>query len=289
MGIIARQSIKGAVANYIGVAIGFFTTFFVLTDCLTQEEIGLTRVMVDAAMLLSGLAQLGTNSSIIRFFPYFSDEQGKGNHGMFGLTLLIPFIGFAIVAAVFLLCHDGISAAYSQQSPMIVDYLYLLLPLTFFALYLTVFETNASVLMRITVPKIVREVGIRLFNLVCYLLYGHGVISLDTFVVLFCASYGIAMLLNLFYLLSLGKVSLRIDFRGIDRRVWRDLLFYTLMMTVTALAANVQLVNSLLLGAKTGLALTGVYTIAFYIANIVEVPNRSLGAIARPKVATAVR
>ncbi|MBQ9473415.1 MAG: oligosaccharide flippase family protein [Bacteroidales bacterium] len=289
MGIIARQSIKGAVANYIGVAIGFFTTFFVLTDCLTQEEIGLTRVMVDAAMLLSGLAQLGTNSSIIRFFPYFSDEQGKGNHGMFGLTLLIPFIGFAIVAAVFLLCHDGISAAYSQQSPMIVDYLYLLLPLTFFALYLTVFETNASVLMRITVPKIVREVGIRLFNLVCYLLYGHGVISLDTFVVLFCASYGIAMLLNLFYLLSLGKVSLRIDFRGIDRRVWRDLLFYTLMMTVTALAANVQLVNSLLLGAKTGLALTGVYTIAFYIANIVEVPYRSLGAIARPKVATAVK
>lgn len=287
MGIIARQSIKGAVANYIGVAIGFFTTFFVLTDCLTQEEIGLTRVMVDASMLLSSIAQLGTNSSIIRFFPWFKD--GNRNHGLFGLTLLLPFIGFAIVSAIVLLFKGGIVEAYSQQSPLIVDYLYLLLPLTFFALYLTVFETNASVLMRIAVPKAVREVGIRLFNLVCYLLYGHGVIGLDAFVLLFCGSYGLAMLLNLFYLLSLGKVSLKIDFKGVDRRVWKDLVLYTLLMTVTALAANVQLINSLLLGAKTGLALTGVYTIAFYIANIVEVPYRSLGAISRPKVANAVK
>ena len=84
MGVIARQSIKGALANYIGVAIGFFVSFFVLTRYLTQEEIGLTRVMVDAAMLFSSLAQLGTNSSIIRFFPYFKD--GRNNHGIFGLS-----------------------------------------------------------------------------------------------------------------------------------------------------------------------------------------------------------
>ena len=45
MGIIAKQSIKGALANYLGVLIGAVTTFFVVTDLLTQEEIGLTRVM----------------------------------------------------------------------------------------------------------------------------------------------------------------------------------------------------------------------------------------------------
>ena len=73
MGIVARQSIKGSLANYLGVAIGFATTFFVLTDCLSQEEIGLTRVLVDAATLFAALAQLGANSTIIRYFPYFND------------------------------------------------------------------------------------------------------------------------------------------------------------------------------------------------------------------------
>jgi len=288
MGVIARQSIKGALANYLGVVIGFFTTFFVLTDCLSQEEIGLTRVMVDAAMLFSSLAQLGTNASIIRFFPFFKSDDER-NHGIFGWSVIIPFIGFSLFTILFFVFKEQIVDIYSQKSPLVADYIYLFLPLTFFALYLTVFETNASVLLRITVPKLVREVGIRLFNLVCYLLYGYGVISLDLFVVLFCSSYGLAMLLNLFYLLSLGKISFRIDWKFIDRNKLKEILLYTLFMTATVLAGNIPLINSLFLGAKTGLALTGVYTIAFYIANIVEVPYRSLGAISAPMISQAVR
>lgn len=288
MGIIARQSIRGALANYLGIAIGFFTTFYVLTDCLTQEEIGLTRVMVDAAMLFSGLAQLGTNASIIRFFPFFKSDDNK-NHGIFGWSLLIPFIGFSIISLIFFLFKDSIVATYSQKSPLMANYIYLLLPLTFFALYLTVFETNANVLMRITIPRLVREVGIRVFNLVCYLLYGKGFISLDTFVLLFCLSYAVAMLINFFYLLSLGKISFRIDWGFINRDRMKEIVLYTLFMTATVLAGNIPLINSLFLGAKAGLALTGVYTIAFYIANIVEVPYRSLGAISRPVIAQAVR
>lgn len=288
MGVIARQSIRGALANYLGVAIGFFTTFFVLTDCLSQEEIGLTRVMVDAAMLFSGLAQLGTNASIIRFFPFFKSDDER-NHGIFGWSILIPFVGFTLFAVLFFVFKDQIVSVYSQKSPLIANYVYLLLPLTFFALYLTVFETNASVLLRITVPRLVREVGIRVFNLVCYLLYGKGVISLDAFVLLFCLSYGVAMLINFFYLLTLGKISFRIDWGFINRHRMKEMVLYTLFMTATVLAGNIPLINSLFLGAHTGLALTGVYTIAFYIANIVEVPYRSLGAISRPLVSQAVR
>lgn len=81
MGIIIRQSVKGTVVSYVGIAIGFFTTFFVLTNFLTAEEIGLTRVLVDAATVFAGLAQLGTTSSAIRYYPYF--KEGEKDHGFF--------------------------------------------------------------------------------------------------------------------------------------------------------------------------------------------------------------
>lgn len=287
MGVIARQSIKGAMANYLGVAIGFFVSFFVLTKYLTQEEIGLTRVMVDAAMLFSSLAQLGTNSSIVRFFPYFKDD--KNNHGVFGLSVLLPLAGFTLFGLAFLVFKEPLMAMYSKNSPLLADYFGLIPMLTFFALYMTVFETNASVLLRITVPKMVREVGIRLFNLAAYLLYGFNVISFDVFVWMFCGSYGLAMLLNLFYLLSLGHISFRIDRGFLDRGKVREIVRYTLFMTAAVLAGNIPLFNSLFLGAKAGLELTGVYTIASFIANVVEVPYRSLGAISRPVIATAVK
>lgn len=288
MGVIAKQSIRGAAANYLGVLIGFVTTFFVVTKYLTAEEVGLTRVMVDAAVLFSGLAQLGTNASILRFYPYFRDPEHR-DHGFFGWTLILPLFGFAVVALLFFLFKDSILGLYAERSPLVVDYFYLILPLIFFALYQTVFETNASVLMRIAVPKFVREVVIRLLNLVSYLLYGYGVISLDLFVILFCSAYAVAMVLNFFYLLSLGKISFRLDMRFVNRRLLREVLVYTLFMTATVLASNIPLINSLFLGAKGGLALAGIYTIASYIANVIEIPYRSLGAISGPVISQAVK
>ena len=84
MGVIAKQSIKGTIVTYIGVAVGFFTTFFVITRFLQAEDIGLARVLIDAATLFIGLAQLGTNSSIIRFFPYFKDREKAITDSFYG-------------------------------------------------------------------------------------------------------------------------------------------------------------------------------------------------------------
>ena len=174
-----------------------------LTRCLSAEEVGLTRVMVDAAMLFSCVAQLGTNASLLRYFPRFDD--GAGHHGIFGLALLVPLAGWALVAVLLLACHGWLVEVYSVRSALVADYFYMIPMLTFFKLYLTVFETGASVLMRITVPKVVREVGVRQFNLAAYLLYGSGAIGLDAFVWMFCGSYAAAMLLGLFYLLRITR------------------------------------------------------------------------------------
>ena len=289
MGIIAKQSIKGALANYLGVLIGAVTTFFVVTDLLTQEEIGLTRVMVDAAMLFAGLAQLGTNASILRFYPRFHtpDRPELRDHGFFGWTLILPFLGFAILAVLFFVFKDNIVAYYADDAPLLVDYASLLLPLTFFVLYMTVFETNASVLLHIALPKFVREVVIRVLNLTAYLLYGYRLISLDLFVILFCSSYAVAMLVNFFYLLSLGRISFRPDWHFVSRSLLREVGVYTLFMTATVLAGNIKLFNSIFI-ARESLAAAGIYTIACYIANVVEIPYRSLGAISSPIISQAV-
>ena len=163
MGVIIRQSIKGTLVNYLGVAIGFVTIFFVLTSYLNTEEVGLTRVLVDAAVLFSSFAQIGTSSSIVRFFPYFKDEEGK-NHGFFFWTLVVPLVGFLVFTVVFLLFKQPIIDQFSEKSPLFVNYFRFVIPLGLFMLYQSVFEANANVLMRIVVPKFVREVGVRAWD-----------------------------------------------------------------------------------------------------------------------------
>ncbi|MBO4503540.1 MAG: lipopolysaccharide biosynthesis protein [Bacteroidales bacterium] len=289
MGVIIRQSIKGTLVNYLGVAIGFVTTFFVLTSYLNTEEVGLTRVLVDAAILFSSFAQIGTSSSILRFFPYFKDEEGK-NHGFFFWTLVVPVVGFLVFLLVFLLLKQPIVDLFSKKSPLFVNYFRFVIPLGLFMLYQSVFEANANVLMRIVVPKFVREVGVRVGLLIIYLLFGYHYIDLDGLVVGFCITYFLAALVNIIYLFTLQKISLKPDLKFITKPLARDFLFYTLFLVLAAIAGTVTpLLSSFLVSAKMGLTFTGVYAIANYVANVVEIPNRSLNAIANPKISEAVK
>ena len=289
MGIVVRQSIKGTIMNYIGVAVGFITTFFVMTKYLTQEEVGLTRVMADAAILLSGLASLGTNTSALRYYPYFRDGESR-DHGFFGWTLIVPMVGFIIITILFFFFKDVIINMFEGKSSLFVDYIYLVIPMAFFMMYMTVFETNANILMRIVVPKMVREVGVRVFTLLDYVLYITGVINLDWMVIGLCLTYIVATLLNIIYLLCLSKISFKIEPGYVSKWLRRDFMFYTMFLTVAAVIGNIiPSLNTFFISAQLGLAITGVYTIASYMANLVEIPYRSVSAISRPIISQAMK
>lgn len=290
MGIIARQSIKGTIATYFGVAIGFVTTFFILTKYLTPEEVGLTRVLVDAATLFSSLALLGTSSSTLRFYPHFKDDS-PNQQGLYFWTLIIPFIGFLLFLICFFVFKGWIIDTFKDKSPLFVNYVYFTLPMAFFILYMCVFETNASILERVAVPRLIREVFIRASLLIGYLLYGlWHVIDLDGLVIVFCATYGLGALLNLFYLLFSQKISFKPDFSNITPALRRDFLLYTLFLITAALVGSVMpTLSSFFISAKLGLEFTGIYAIANYIATMVEIPSRSLNAIVQPRIAVALR
>lgn len=290
MGTIAKQSIKGTIVTYIGVAVGFFTTFFVLTRFLSATEIGLARVLIDAGTLFIGLAQLGTNSSIIRFFPYFKD--GERNHGFFFWTLIVPLIGFALFSLVYWACSTPLAAWFSENSPLFVDYYWFVLPLAFFMLYQSVFESNSNVLMHIVVPRAVREIGVRIGLLATYLLYAFGVLSMTGYVIALCVTYAVAACINMAYLFSLGQISLKPDipFLRENPKLVRRIGLYTGFLIVSALTSVLApTLSGFFITAKMGLEFTGIFAIATYIAVMVSIPYRSLVAITQPELAQTIK
>ena len=290
MGVVIKQSIRGTIVNYVGIIVGFVTTFFIITRYLSQEEVGLTRVLIDAAILYASFAQLGTASSIIRFFPYFKNENEK-HHGFFFWTLVVPIFGFLFFLLAAKCLEGTILQTFSKNSDLFVTYYRFVFPLSLFMLYQTVFEANANVLMRIVVPKFVREVGVRVGLLVTYLLYGYWqVINLDGLVVGICITYFLAALVDFFYLLTLGRISFKPDFKVFTKPLLKDIGFYTLFMLLNAITVNVMpLLNTFFVSAGMGLSFTGIYAISNYIATVVEVPNRSLNAIVQPEIAQSFK
>ena len=292
MGVIAKQSIRGTIVTYLGIAVGVVTTFFVLTRFLTTEEIGLARVLIDAATLLIGLAQLGTNASIIRFYPYFREKDSQEDHGFFFWALVVPFVGFIIVALIYWACRVPLGAWFGEKSPLFIEYYYFVLPIAFFMLYQAICESTCNVLMHIVVPRAVRELIVRVGLLAIYLLYAFHVLSLDGLVIGICINYALAALINLAYFFSLQKINLKPDwnFLRANKSLVRRYLLYTGFLIISALTTVLTpTLSSFFVTAKMGLDSTGIFAIATYMAVMVSVPNRSVAAIASPQLARAIK
>ena len=290
MGQIAKQSLRGTIVTYLGVAVGFVTTFFVITRFLTAEEIGLARVLIDAAVLFVGLAQLGSSASIVRFFPYFKEDAK--NHGFFFWTIVVPLIGFIIFAFVYWACRVPLGAWLGDKSPLFVDYYYFVLPMAFFMLYQTVFETNSNILMHIVVPRAVREVFVRIGLLLSYILYAFEILSMDGFVIALCLTYAIAALINIIYVFTLQRISLKPDWAFLRQnpKLVRSYLLYTGFLIVSALTSVMApTLSSFFITAQMGLQYTGIFAIATYIAVMVSIPYRSLVAITQPELAQTIK
>lgn len=289
MGIIIRQSIKGTIVTYIGAFIGFLTTFFILTKFLTPEEIGLTRVLFEAASLLSSFALLGVSSSAIRFFPYFKSEDGK-NNGFFFYLLLLPFIGSIVFISLYYFLREPITDLFIKNSELFVYYFDWVPPFMIFLLYWAVFEVYSILLMRIAVPKLIREIILRLLLVVAYLLYAFDVLDMNGFVACYISVYAISMMLAFLYVSKIGSISLKHNYSFISTDLRKQICSYTMVWMIGALGSNiVSRLDLFMVGSQLGLDYAGIYSISFYMVAVIEIPSRSIATISSPIASSALK
>ena len=289
MGVVFRQSFKGTVLTYLGAVIGFVTQFFIVTKFLDPEVIGLTKVFYEVGALCASFALLGVSASGMRFFPYFKDEK-TGNHGFFFYFICIPAIGSVLVCLTYLLCKEPVLQFFGTKSELFARYFHLVVPLIFILTFWLAMEHYSNINMRIAFPKGVREVGLRVFLVADYLLYASGLIGLDGLMIALLASYALCLLLDFAYVGRTSSISLRHDNSFITPELKGRFLRYTAFLVLSAVCGNIMnQLDIFMLSSVKGLYSAGVYTIAFYMANVIDMPSRSITAISTPLAADALK
>jgi O-antigen/teichoic acid export membrane protein len=287
MGIVIRQSIKSSIVSYIGIALGYVNTLILFPYVLTAEQIGLMRLIMDFAFLAAPFAQLGVSNIALRFFPHFKDES-KRHNGFLFLLLLIGFVGFSLFVIVVFLFKTLIFSAYQDKSFLFVNYYYFLIPLTFFIIFYQIFESYAQSFLKIVVPSMIREVMLRVMSIIIVLLFLFQLIHLDGFILLLVTSYGIALLMIISYISYLKKMFLKPDFGVMKTSLLKEMQIYGLWVLLGGAGGLlVTKIDTLMISSMAGLGKTGIYSIAFFIATIIEIPKRTISQIAYPMVADA--
>lgn len=296
--VIARQSVKATIISYIGATLGFITTFFILTKFLSPEEIGLTRILLEVATLFSSIGLIGLTSSIYRFFPYFKDKDEYYDHnnllihkGFFYYITTISFLGISFASIFYIVFKPFIIEIFTKNSPLYINFYYSVIPLTFFLGFWTIYELYAAQLMRVVVPRFIREVLMRCSLLIVYLLYAFKVVNLEMMVYLYICVYGISMLFCLWYLSHLIPINMKHKKNIISEEVKKVFFRYTILYTIGAIGTIMSSRMDLFMVSsidKGGLTSVGIYTIAFYMVAVLDIPSRVIMSMSTPAVAISM-
>ncbi|MCF0073417.1 polysaccharide biosynthesis C-terminal domain-containing protein [Dyadobacter sp. CY261] len=289
MGIIIRQSLKAGLGSYIGVGIGIINQMYVSTKFLSVEQLALTRLLFENSLLFSAFAHLGTPFIADKFFVRFRDDQEEHN-GILPFLLAVPFVGGILFAILYFLCSDLIQEYYSTNSPLLLRYHILVIPLTLFWLYMAVLESYCRNNARIAVPNFIREVFLRLANMLLILIFGLGWISFDLMLYMVIALYGLGVVSLVIYIKHLGKWYWRRPNPNIlTRELFKKMLAYGSFTLIGGIGVNLMLfIDRSMLAGERGLVQTGIFIIAAYIAGVIEIPKKAISQISIPLLSNSL-
>lgn len=258
-------------------------------NILTTEQYGLTRVLLSLAMVSTQLANLGTQNTIIRYFPFFRDKE-KNHHGFFFLSLAVPLIGLIFLGAILYFFRPYIIHYFIERSALLVDYYWFILPLTFFLLFFHVLSSFVRALYDTVMSSFLMNVLIRVLTGLSLILYFLGWITFNQFLMLFVASYGIIMIWLFFYTLYISEVDLKPDFSFLRKKLLKSMGNYSLFAFFGGVASIiVSNIDIIMLSSLAGLSDTGIYAIAFYIGSAITIPRKSIYQISSPLISDAFK
>ena len=287
MGVIKRQGIKNTIINYFGVGIGFISLIFIQPQLLTPSELGLIRVLMAFSGLISAVFLLGVSNINVRYFPYFINPEHK-HHGYFGLMLLFPLTGCIIGAFFLFLFKDFITSQYIKESKLFADYFFYVSPLAVFITFTIALNSYSTALYKTTVPSFLNEIVNRILFICVILLYFFRYVNFEQFIFCFVSIYAIQVILVSGYIYRVDTPSIKIDFSFLKSVNVPGMIRYGLLLMLTYISSvSLKFLDSIMIAKFLPLAFVGVYSIAAFIAMVIEIPLSSVERIASAKIASA--
>ena len=276
MGVAVRQSILTSIISYAGVVVGYINLLYLYPKFLEIEEVGLLRTVQDTAMLLVPFATFGLASGVAKFFPKYSKSLDQQN-SFVGLIMTMATAGFIVFLLVFMIFRDAALDFFSENAKEVIRFKNLILALTFLLLFTTIFEQLSKAILKVAFPNFLREIGIRVLQGVLVLLYFYEYLTFDQFVLASVLIYVITLGALILFLL---RNKIRADFKNLNffsmPRVMEILKFSSMSFVSVSAMILIGKMDSIMVTGMLGLKAVAVYTTAFYMATVIEIPKRAI-------------
>ncbi len=287
MGVIAKQSVLGSIYTYAGAAVGFVSTGLLMPAFFSEEQVGLVNLLIAISLMFSQIGGLGFVGVITLLFPYFRNVEKKHN-GILTLGFMFSIVGFLVVLIAFYFLKPYLIQSNYEKSILLEENIFYVPILFFFTILFSLFDTYNKVLYDTISGTFVKELLIRLFNLVLIVLFIFEIITFPQFVLLYVIS-NITPAIVLFVVIVLRK---NLFLGKISKELWQThkiKIFKIALAWVIAGFSGIAIMNidKFMVNYYLGLKAAGIYSISFFFGVLIIMPSRALRKISSIVIAGA--
>ena len=288
MSTIRKQAITSSLLLYVGFAIGAINIYlYTKNGAFTKDQFGLTRLFFDFATNIYAFATLGSLTVIYKFYPRYSDNLPDRENDLITWGLCTALVGFIIIVGVGIVYQPFMIRKFSRGSQLFLDYYFWVFPFGFGLLMFSILEALAWLLQKTVVTNFLKETLLRIFTTILIVLFYAKIINFSLFICLFSCLYLLIFVILLLYVIKQKKFYICFKVSRVTKKFWKKMLWMQgLMFSGTIITALGSTVDGILIGGLVNIGSAAIFTLAQYMANLVQVPQRSLqsitiGAIAR--------
>ena len=288
MGKILKQSFWSTIVIYFGVLLGFINSVILFPKFLTTEQIGLIRQIISMSSILIPITTFGVSGAYVKFYSQFKKSQ-KLKDQFFSFNLLIIIISYSCISIIIFIFFDDLKYLFIKKSNLFLEYFYIVYYILFIMSISTLIESYLRSRYDTIMSNIINGVSNRFFTSISVILLSLSLIEFKSLIKIQILIYAFGLFVLIYYANKIDKIYITSKLNDIKSQFKKILNFssYSFLASfsnIIVLNIDVLMVTSLL-----GLSQTGIYTTAFYIGMVIEIPRRAISQISIPFISENVK
>lgn len=289
MGIVLRQSVKTTTITFAGAILGALT-IYLSTKYIPGQGYGFSKTILTHALLASQFTLVGMHSTIHIYMNRYQPNDTR-RKVLLTLSMIVPVIVTLLASLVYVACkNDYISIYNIQDQPYLEKFFYWLPIYTLLWTVMTLLEYYLLAHMKVALSNFVKEIVLRLGNILLVVLYAVNIIDFDWFIILSVLIHLVPIAAYLYIGSKQEDFGFSTNWNLFSKAEFKDIgsfAIFHLMMNVTI--TTMYYIDQLMLGIldKTGFVSVAIYSVAMLIISIFQIPIRAIAVSIIPTLTRA--
>tara|TARA_S200000501_G_scaffold279354_1_gene263309 strand:+ start:87 stop:1556 length:1470 start_codon:yes stop_codon:yes gene_type:complete len=283
MGIIAKQSFYNSISISLAFIIGAFNTVYLYPTHMGSSLQGLVVALLALSNLVQPFISFGVQHAVIKFYSSTKSKAEKDK--LLSFSLILPILVFTAILLTTYLFYEQITEFIASENKQIGKYAYLIIAVAFSTALFELFYNWLRIQLFSVFGNFLKEFFPRVLIFTLLLVYSSGSLDLDGFIMALIIGYYIRLFLVIVY--SLVKYTPKFSF-SLPLQ-FKSMLRYSILIFMSGTAASLILdIDKSMISKILTVENVAYYSVAVFIAAVIEFPGRAMFQIVSPLVAKAI-